>query len=56
MKRILFLIAGLVLLAPLAAHAEFISVKVPVANIRSQPSESGDLLWKVEAYYPMLVM
>lgn len=56
MKPIFILIAALTLLVPLTARAEFISVKVPVANIRSEPSESGDLLWKVEAYYPMLVL
>jgi SH3-like domain-containing protein len=57
MKRIVFIIAVLALLAPItAAAAEYISVKVQVANIRSEPSESGDLLWKVEAYYPMLVL
>jgi SH3-like domain-containing protein len=56
MKRILFLIFGFALLTPLAAHGEFISVKVPVANIRSQPDASSDLLWQVEAYNPMLVL
>ncbi len=57
MKRLLlFFIAGLFMLAPLAAAAEYISVSVPVANIRSGPSEDSDLLWKVEAYYPMLVL
>jgi len=56
MKRFLYVIAGLCMLAPLTAAAEHISVKVPVANIRSGPSEESDLLWKVEAYYPMLVL
>lgn len=36
--------------------AEYVSVKVPVANIRSGPSETGDLLWKVEAYHPLFVL
>jgi SH3-like domain-containing protein len=44
------------MLAPFTAVAEYISVAVPVANIRSGPSEESDLLWKVEAYYPMLVL
>lgn len=56
MKRILFLIVVLFMLAPLTAAAEYISVKVTVANIRSEPSDSGDLLWKVEAYHPLLVL
>ncbi len=56
MKRLLFFFVGVSLLFPGAALAEFISVKVPVANIRSEPSDSSTLLWKVEAYYPMLVL
>lgn len=56
MKRFVFVMAALFLLPPLTAVAEYISVKVTVANIRSEPSESGDLLWKVEAYHPMLVL
>jgi SH3-like domain-containing protein len=56
MKRIVFIITALALLAPLTAVAEYISVKVPVANVRSEPSESGELLWKVEAYHPMFVL
>jgi len=56
MKRFAILITVLLLMPPLNAVAEYISVKVPVANVRSDPSESGDLLWKVEAYHPMLVL
>lgn len=56
MKRLVFFIAVLFLLPSVSTAAEYISVKVTVANIRSAPSESGDLLWKVEAYYPMLVL
>lgn len=56
MKRLIFIFAVLFLLPPVAQAAEYISVKVPVANIRSEPSESGDLLWKVEAYHPLLVL
>ena len=56
MKRILILIAVLTLAAPLTAVAEYISVKVAVANIRSGPSEAGDLLWKVETYHPLFVL
>lgn len=56
MKRIVFYICAIILLVPPAFGAEFISVKVPVANIRSGPSESSDLLWKVEAYHPLIVL
>jgi SH3-like domain-containing protein len=56
MKRIFILIALLTVAAPLTATAEYISVKVPVANIRSGPSEASDLLWKVEAYHPLFVL
>lgn len=44
------------MVAPFTAMAEYISVKVPVANIRSGPSETSDLLWKVEAYHPLIVL
>ena len=47
---------ALFLLPPFTAVAEYISVKVPVANIRSEPNDAADLLWQVEAYYPMLVL
>ena len=56
MKRFAFFMAALFLLSPFTAVTEYISVKVPVANVRAEPSESGDLLWQVEAYYPMLVL
>lgn len=56
MKRIVFFLAVLGVLVPLTASAEYISVKVPVANIRSGPSETSEILWKVEAYYPMQVL
>ena len=56
MKRIVFVITTLIMLAPVAVLAEYISVKVPVANIRSGPSETSDLLWKVEKYHPLFVL
>ena len=48
MKRIVFVITTLIMLAPVAVLAEYISVKVPVAN--------SDLLWKVEKYHPLFVL
>ncbi len=32
------------------------AVSVPVANVRSGPDESADLLWKVERYHPVRVI
>jgi SH3-like domain-containing protein len=55
MKQIIFIIS-LFTLVPTAAIAEYVSVKVPVANIRSEPNDSGDPAWKVEAYYPLFVL
>lgn len=43
-------------MAPLIAMAEYVSVKVPVANIRSGPNETSDLLWKVEMYHPLFIL
>ena len=56
MKRILILIAIFTMAVAPAAMAEYVSVKVPVANIRSGPSEKSDLLWKVEKYHPLFVL
>jgi len=38
------------------AAASYLAVKVPVANIRSGPSEKHDVLWKVEAYHPFRII
>jgi len=38
------------------AAADRVSVSVPVANIRSGPGETYDLLWKVEKYHPLEIM
>jgi SH3-like domain-containing protein len=35
------------------AHAEYMSVRVPVANIRSGPDDNSELLWKVEQNHPL---
>ena len=56
MKRFLILTVLLTLAVPLTAMAEYISVKVPVANIRSGPSDKSDLLWKVETYHPLFIL
>jgi SH3-like domain-containing protein len=38
------------------AHAERLTVSAPVANIRSGPGTSHNVLWKVEQYFPILVI
>jgi SH3-like domain-containing protein len=41
---------------PVSVLADYIAVKVPIANIRSGPDQTKDILWKVEAYHPMYVL
>ena len=38
------------------ALAERLAVSAPVANIRSGPGTSHNVLWKVEQYFPILVI
>jgi SH3-like domain-containing protein len=38
------------------ANAERLAVSAPVANIRSGPGTSHNVLWKVEQYFPILVI
>jgi SH3-like domain-containing protein len=38
------------------AAAERMAVKTETANIRSKPDTTGDLLWQVEKYHPLLVV
>ncbi len=38
------------------ADAERLAVSAPVANIRSGPGTSHNVLWKVEQYFPILVI
>ncbi len=39
-----------------AAHAERLAVTAQVANIRSGPGTGHSVMWKVERYFPMLVL
>lgn len=39
-----------------AASAERLAVSAPVANIRSGPGTSHNVLWKVEKYFPLRVI
>jgi len=38
------------------ASAERLAVSAPVANIRSGPGTSHDVLWKVEKYFPIRII
>ena len=38
------------------AAAERLAVAVPVANIRSGPGTTYDVLWQVEKYYPLSIL
>jgi len=46
----------LVIVFAAAANAERLAISAPVANIRSGPGVSHDILWKVEKYFPILVI
>ena len=56
MKRYLILLLFIVIFNAGAAMAERLAVVKPVANIRSGPGAKYDILWKVEKYYPILVI
>jgi len=56
MKRYsIFLIVLIVIMAG-TAMAERMTIVAPVANIRSGPDSKSDILWKVEKYYPIMVI
>lgn len=46
----------LILLLAGTASAERLAVSAPVANIRSGPGTSHNVLWKVEKYFPMRII
>jgi SH3-like domain-containing protein len=56
MKRFSILLIFLVVINAGAATAERLAVVAPMANIRSGPGTQYDILWKVEKYYPLLVI
>jgi SH3-like domain-containing protein len=56
MKRCSILLIFLVVINAGAATAERLAVVAPTANIRSGPGTQYDILWKVEKYYPLLVI
>lgn len=53
MKKYTWITILLLLISGTVASAERLSVKVSVANIRSGPGKSYDILWEVEKYYPL---
>jgi SH3-like domain-containing protein len=46
----------LIMLLAGTASAERLAVSAPVANIRSGPGTSHNILWKVEKYFPLRVI
>ena len=46
----------LIMLLAATASAERLAVSAPVANIRSGPGTSHDVLWKVEKYFPIRII
>jgi SH3-like domain-containing protein len=46
----------LIMLLTATASAERLAVSAPVANIRSGPGTSHDVLWKVEKYFPIRII
>ena len=56
MKRYSIFLIVFIAILPGTAMAERITIVVPVANIRSGPDSKSDLLWKVEKYYPIMVI
>ena len=56
MKVHAIIIFLLILLLAGTAGAERLAVSAPVANIRSGPGTSHDVLWKVEKYFPVRII
>jgi SH3-like domain-containing protein len=56
MKRYMIPLIGLFVLNAAAAMAERLTVTATIANVRSGPGSKYDIMWKVEKYYPILVI
>ncbi len=54
--NIFFMTILLVICAGTASATERLTVKVPVANVRSGPGTKYDILWKVPKYYPLRII
>ena len=56
MRLISFFTIMVILLTNSLAMAERLSVSSRIANIRSGPGTDYEILWKVESYYPIVVL
>ncbi|HHE74766.1 MAG: hypothetical protein DRH90_02970 [Deltaproteobacteria bacterium] len=56
MRFISLLTVAVILLTGSFAMAERLSVSSRIANIRSGPGTDYEILWKVESYYPIIVL
>ena len=56
MKRYSIFLIVLIAIMAGTAMAERMTIVAPVANIRSGPDSKSDILWKVEKYYPIMVI
>ena len=56
MKHYLWMSIVLLMISSSAASAERLAVAAPVANVRSGPGTTYDILWKVEKYYPLSII
>ena len=54
--RFFIVLLGVCLMASPVMAAERMAVKSEVANVRSDPGREGDILWKMERYYPVIVI
>ncbi len=54
--RIFFISLALVLLGSGVAMAQRMAVSASLANIRSGPGTQYDIIWKVEKFYPVLIL
>jgi SH3-like domain-containing protein len=52
-RIVTLLTVGLVLMGTTAVLAERMTVKVPVANVRSSPNTKSDILWNIEQFHPL---
>jgi SH3-like domain-containing protein len=56
MKKITILVLLLIFTAVSTARAERMAVSASRANIRSGPGTNYDILWKVEKFYPLIIL
>ena len=50
------MVAVLLIICSTDALAERLTIKVPLANIRSGPGTKYDIIWNVEKYHPIVVL